>query len=133
MKLTKQHNFEILRVVAKNISISGSKMNGVLWARISFKWLWLVLNSSLTTGRFDYSVSLKSRQNQKHPPSIELETQCNVPHTLLKFFKLYWNKCIFFFLKIIFIGLYFFKINENRFKCVDIMNNLLSIPQMTKY
>ena len=67
MKLTKQPNFEILGVVAKHISISGSKMYRVLAAQISFKELWLVPGSSVTTGRFDFSVSLKSRQKQKHP------------------------------------------------------------------
>ena len=78
MKLTKQPNFEISGVIAKNISISESKMNRVLSGRISFQRLWLVLGSSVTTGRFDFSVSLKSRQKQKHPLSIELETLCNV-------------------------------------------------------
>ena len=76
MKLTKHPNFEISGVVAKNLPISVSKMNRVLAAGISFDGLWLVLSSSVTTGRFDFSVSLKSRQKQKHPPSIELETQC---------------------------------------------------------
>ena len=78
MKLTKQPNFEISGVIAKNISFSGSKMNKVLGARISVHGLWLLLYPSVTTGRFDFSVSLKSRQKQKHPPSIELETQCIV-------------------------------------------------------
>ena len=78
MKLTKHPNFEISGVVAKNLPISVSKMNRVLAAGISFDGLWLVLSSSVTTGRFDFSVSLKSRQKQKHPPSIELETQCIV-------------------------------------------------------
>ena len=77
MKLTKQPNFEISGVVAKRFSISVSKMNRVLAARISFDGLWLVLSDSVTTGRLDFSVSLKSRQKQKHPPSIELETLCN--------------------------------------------------------
>ena len=56
MKLTKQPNFEISGVVAKSFSISVSMMNIVLAARISFV-------SSVTTGHFDFSVSLKSRQN----------------------------------------------------------------------
>ena len=74
----KQPNFEISGVVAKNISISGSKMNRYLGPRISFHCLWLLHSGSITTGRFDFFVSLKSRQKQKHPPSIELETLCNV-------------------------------------------------------
>ena len=77
MKLTKQPNFEISGVIAKNISFSGSKMNKVLGARISVNGLWSLLYTSVTTRRFDFSVSLKSRQKQKHLPSIELETQCN--------------------------------------------------------
>ena len=81
MKLTKQPNFEISGVVAKNISNSGSKINGVLAGQISFESLWLVLNGSITTGRFDFSISQKSRQKQKHPPSNELETQCNTTST----------------------------------------------------
>ena len=76
MKLTKQPNFEISGVVAKSFSISVSKMNRVLVARLSFDGLWLLLSGNVTTRRFDFSVSLKSRQNQKHPPSIELETLC---------------------------------------------------------
>ena len=67
MKLTKQPNFEISGVVAKSLSISVSKMNRVLAAGISFDGLRLVLSSSVTTGRFDFSVSLKSRKKQKHP------------------------------------------------------------------
>ena len=70
--------FRNFGVFAKNISISGSNMNRVLRSRISFDELWLALGNSVTTGRFDFSVSLNSRQKQKHPPSIELETQCNV-------------------------------------------------------
>ena len=74
MKLTKQPNFEISGVVAKIFSISVSKMNRVLAARISFDGIWSVLSDSVTTRRFDFSGRLKSRQKQKHPPSIELET-----------------------------------------------------------
>ena len=74
MKLTKQPNFLISGVVAKNISISLSKMNRVLAPRISFDGPWLVLSSSITTERFDYSDSLKPGQKHKRPPPIELET-----------------------------------------------------------
>ena len=89
MKLLKQPNFEISGVIAKNISISGSKMNRVLSGRISFERLWLILHSSVTTWRFDFSVSLKSRQKQKQPPSIELETLCNadILHNSTAFFS----------------------------------------------
>ena len=58
MKLTKHSNFKISEVIAKNISISVSKMNRVLDARISLDGLWSALGSSFTTGRFDFSVSL---------------------------------------------------------------------------
>ena len=67
MKLMKQPNFEISGEIAKNISISGSKMNRVLTGRISLDCLWSGLSRSVTNGRFDFSVSLKSRQKQKHP------------------------------------------------------------------
>ena len=66
----KQPNFEISGVIAKNISTSGSKMNIVLSGQISFERLWLIHGSSVTTWRFDFSVSLKSRQKQKHPPPL---------------------------------------------------------------
>ena len=78
MKLTKQSNFEFSGVVAKRFSISVSKMNRVLAAGISFDGLWLVLSGNVTTGRFNFSISLKSRQKQKHPPSIKLEILCSV-------------------------------------------------------
>ena len=38
---------------------------------------WLVLGSSVTTGRFDFSASLKSMLKQIHLPSIDLETLCS--------------------------------------------------------
>ena len=84
MKLTKQPNLEISGVVAKNIWISGSNMNRVLRAPIFIDWLWLVLHRSVSTGRFDFSVNLKSRQKQKHPHPllIELETLCTVPQVV---------------------------------------------------
>ena len=44
MKLMKQPNFEISGVIAKNISISGSKMNKVLSGRISFTTTWWTLD-----------------------------------------------------------------------------------------
>ena len=76
MKLTEQPNFEISGVVAENISISGLKMNGDLMARISFDGIWLVLVVALLLDDLIFSVILKSKQKQKHPLSIELETQC---------------------------------------------------------
>ena len=51
-------------------------MNRYLGPRISFHWLWLLHGGSVTTGRFDFSASLKTREKQKQPPSVELETQC---------------------------------------------------------
>ena len=48
-------------------------MNGFLGARISEQELLLLICSSVTTGPFDFSVSLKTRQKQKQPPYIELE------------------------------------------------------------
>ena len=84
MNLMKQPNFEISGIIAKNISISGSKMNRYLGPLISFHWFWLLRRGCVTTGRFDFSVNLKSRQKQKHPHPllIELETLCTVPQVV---------------------------------------------------